>query len=64
MCIDGDRISLVELILHRVINLNFCVARSWLFSQQPGWRRGMSLASHAQGLRFDPHQRRTCHISS
>ena len=28
--IDGDCISLVELILHPIINLNFCVARNWL----------------------------------
>ena len=34
------------------------------FSQQPNWRRDMSLASHAQGLRSDPHQRHTCHIFS
>ena len=26
------------------------------FSQQSGWRTGMPLALHAQGLRFDPHQ--------
>ena len=30
MYIDGDCISLVELILRPVINLNFCVARNWL----------------------------------
>ena len=30
ICINGDYISSVELILHPVINLNFCVARNWL----------------------------------
>ena len=29
---------------------------------QPGWRRGMSLASHAQGHRFDPYPKHNCHI--
>ena len=34
-----------------------------LFSQQPGWRKGMSLASQAQGLRFDPYQRHSKPLS-
>ena len=32
-------------------------------SQQPGWRRGMSLASQMQGPGFDPYPRHTCQKS-
>ena len=32
VCIDGDFISLVELILRPIIGLNFCVARNSLFA--------------------------------